>query len=72
MEFAMNDQPRMPAPEVDKRLLGNMRQSRLRVEEAMLELEDITAKLEHDIRQKRLMRVRHLLNGYEGESHNSE
>lgn len=68
----MNDRLRMPAPEVDKRLLGNMRQSRLRVEEAMLELEDITAKLEHDIRQKRLMQVRHLLNGYEGESHNSE
>lgn len=64
MESARNDQPRMPELEVDKRLLANMRQNRLRVEEAMLELEEITAKLENDIRQQRLARVRRSLDAY--------
>ena len=68
----MNDQQRIPEPEVDKQLLANMRQNRLRVEEAMLELEEITAKLEYDIRQQRLARVRRSLEGYQENSPNFE
>lgn len=68
----MNDQPRIPEPEVDKRLIANMRQNRLRVEEAMLELEEITAKLEYDIRQQRLARVRRSLKVYQEELPNLE
>lgn len=68
----MNNQPHMPEPEVDKRLLANMRQSRLRMEEAMLEIDEITAKLEHDIRQKRLERVRRSLDAYQEELPNFE
>lgn len=68
----MNDQPRIPELEVDKRLIANMRQNRLRVEEAMLELEEITAKLEHDIRQQRLARVRRSLEVYQEELPNFE
>lgn len=68
----MNDQPRIPDPEVDKRLLANMRQNRLRVEEAMLELEEITAKLEYDIRQQRLAQVRRSLEVYQEKLPNLE
>lgn len=50
----MTDKPRVPDPETSKRLLANLRQTRLEMQEFNLELDEINAKLEHDIRQQRL------------------
>lgn len=58
----MNDQLRVPDPEVDKRLLANLRRSRLEMEELGLQLEEVIANLERDLRQRRLQRVRRSLN----------
>jgi hypothetical protein len=54
----MKEQHKIPDSETSKRLLNNLRRSRLAMEAATLELEEITAKLEDEIRQKRLERVR--------------
>lgn len=54
----MTMQPRVPDPETAKRLLVNLRRSRLAIEAATLELEDITMQLENDSRQRRLVRLR--------------
>ena len=54
----MTSQPRIPDPETAKRLLANLRRSRLAMEAATLELEDITMQLENDTRQRRLVRLR--------------
>ena len=53
--------PRMPDPERVKQQLANLRRTRLEMEESRLQLEEITAKLEYDIRQQRLVRVRRSL-----------
>ena len=58
----MNDQLHIPDPEVDKRLLANLRRSRLEMEELGLQLEEVIANLERDLRQQRLQRVRRSLN----------
>lgn len=50
----MTNQPQMPDPERVKQQVANLRKNRLKMEEAMLELDEITAKLEHDIWQKSL------------------
>ncbi|MCP2728582.1 hypothetical protein [Limnofasciculus baicalensis] len=52
----MTTQPRIPDPETAKRLLANLRRSRLAMEAATLELEDITMRLENDNRQYRKLR----------------
>lgn len=57
----MTSKPRIPDPETAKRLVANLRRSRLAMEEATLELEELTARLEHDIRQKRLARLKQVL-----------
>ena len=62
MGFTMNDQLHIPDPEVDKRLLANLRRSRLEMEELGLQLEEVIANLERDLRQQRLQRVRRSLN----------
>lgn len=54
----MTDQPRVPDPETAKRLLVNLRRTHLEMEEFNLEIEEITTRLEHNIRQQRLKRVR--------------
>lgn len=54
----MTSQPRIPDPETAKRLLANLRRSRLAMEAATLELEDITMQLENESRQRRLARLR--------------
>lgn len=54
----MTSQPRIPDPETAKRLLANLRRSRLAMEAATLELEDITMQLENESRQRRLVRLR--------------
>ena len=51
-------QPHAPDSETSKRLLANLRQTRLEMREFNLELEEIMARLEQDLRQQRLQRVR--------------
>lgn len=58
----MNRQPYMPNPEVDKRLLGNLRRARLEMEEVGLQLEEVIAKLDDNLRQQRSLRVQRSLN----------
>lgn len=58
----MTNQPRIPEPETAKRLLANLRQSRLAMESATLELEDITMQLENHSRQQRLLQLRQTIN----------
>ena len=64
----MNSQPRIPDPETAKRLLVNLRRSRLAMEAATLELEDITMQLENDSRQRRLVRLRQAIKDAEAAS----
>jgi hypothetical protein len=54
----MSDQPRIPNPETAKRLLANLRQTHLEMCEFNRELDEITARVEHDIQQQRLSRAR--------------
>jgi hypothetical protein len=54
----MNDRPSAPSPETTKRLLANLRQTHLEMSEFNLELEEIAARVEHDIQQQRLNRTR--------------
>ncbi|MEG4342189.1 hypothetical protein QUB70_02705 [Microcoleus sp. A003_D6] len=54
----MNKQPRIPDPETSKRLLANLRRTRLEVQEVNLELGEINAMLAEQLRQQRLNRVR--------------
>jgi DNA-binding protein H-NS len=62
MESAMTEQPHIPDPETSKRLLANLRRTRLEMAEFNLELAEISAQLEHELRQQRLKRVRRSLN----------
>jgi hypothetical protein len=57
VEFAMKDKPYVPNPETAKRLLENLRQTHFEMNEFNLEIEKITARVEHDIRQQRLGRT---------------
>ena len=57
----MNKQPRIPDPETSKRLLANLRRTRLEVQEVNLELGEINAMLAEQLRQQRLNRVRRTL-----------
>lgn len=58
----MTKQPRIPDPETSKRLLANLRRTRLEMAEFNLELAEINARLEQELRQQRLKRVRRSLN----------
>ncbi len=51
-------QPSLPDPETAKRLLKNLRKTHREMEEFNLELAEINAQLERDIRQQRLKRLR--------------
>ncbi|MDF0556879.1 hypothetical protein [Kamptonema sp. UHCC 0994] len=57
----MNKQPHIPAPETSKRLLANLRRSRMEVQEVNLELGEINAMLAEQLREQRLKRVRRSL-----------
>jgi hypothetical protein len=59
----MKNQPQIPNPETSKRLLNNLRRTRLEVREISLELAEINAILADEIRQKQLDRVRQTLIG---------
>jgi hypothetical protein len=56
----MTQQPRIPDLATSKRLLDNVRRSRLELAESNLELAEISALLENDLRQQQLKRVRGL------------
>lgn len=52
----------MPDPEKVKQTAAKLRRSRLAIEAATLELEELTAQIEHHNRQQRLQRIRKVLN----------
>jgi hypothetical protein len=53
----MTAQPFMPDPSVDRRLLGNLRRSRLEMEELGLTLDAVIAKFDEAIRQQQMPRA---------------
>lgn len=53
----MMEQPQIPDEETRKRLIKNLRKTRLELQEFGLELEEIIVLLEKDIRQQRLRRL---------------
>lgn len=53
----MTNQARIPDPETRARLLSSLRQTRLELEEFGLQLEEIIAGLEKDIREQKLQRI---------------
>jgi hypothetical protein len=53
----MTNQPLMPDPSVDQRLLGNLRRARLEIEELGLQLDEVLARFDEEIRQQRLKRI---------------
>ena len=59
----MNKQPRIPDPETSKRLLANLRRTRMEVQEVNLELGEINTLLAEQLRLQRLNRIRRSLNG---------
>ncbi|OKH35979.1 hypothetical protein NIES2119_18440 [[Phormidium ambiguum] IAM M-71] len=61
----MNNQPHIPDAETAKRLLANLRRSRLAMEAATLELENLTMQLENDNRQRRLVRLKQAIKNAE-------
>lgn len=62
MELVMTEQPRIPDPETSKRLLANLRRTRLELGEVNQELAQINAMLAQYISQQQLQRVRRSLN----------
>lgn len=48
----------MSDPELNKRLVGNLRQARLSFEEVDLQMEEVIAKLDELIRQQKLRRIK--------------
>ena len=54
----MKQEPRIPDAETSKRLLTNLRRTRLEMKEFNLELEQMMAQLEQELCQQNLNRVR--------------
>lgn len=55
----MKTQPMIPSPEVNRRLINNLRQARLDFAEVDLQLEELVAKFDELIRQQKLERIKH-------------
>lgn len=53
----MTKQARIPDEETRKRLLANLRQTRINLQEFGLQLEELLAQIEQDIREKKLKRL---------------
>ncbi len=54
----MNEQPpRIPDEETRKRLLANLRQTRLDLQEFGLQLDEVEALLDRDIREQKMKRL---------------
>lgn len=54
----MTNQPSMPDPSVDERLLGNLRRSCLEMRELGGQFDELIAKFDEEIRQQKLGQVR--------------
>jgi hypothetical protein len=54
----VNDRKIMSDPELDQRLVGNLRRARLAFEEVDLQLEELVAKCDELIRQQKLQRIK--------------
>jgi hypothetical protein len=54
----VNNRQIMSDPELDRRLIGNLRQARLAFEEVDLQLEELVAKCDELIRQQKLQRIK--------------
>ncbi|MCL1473800.1 hypothetical protein [Argonema antarcticum] len=67
----MTKQPRIPEKETSKRLLANLRKTRLEMQEFNQELAEINAGLAQYISQQQLKRVRKSLEVLAGESQKS-
>lgn len=50
-------QPLMPSPSVDLRLVSNLRRARLEFEELGLQLDEVIARFDEEIRQQKLKRI---------------
>ncbi len=53
----MTSQPIKPIPSVNHRLLSNLRRARLEMEEVGLQLDEVIARFDEEIRQQRLVRI---------------
>jgi hypothetical protein len=53
----VNNRQIMSDPELDSRLIGNLRRARLDFEEVDLQLEELVAKCDEVIRQQKLQRI---------------
>jgi hypothetical protein len=54
----VNNRRIMSDPELDNRLIGNLRQARLAFEEVDLQMEEVIAKLDELIRQQKRQRIK--------------
>jgi hypothetical protein len=54
----VNNRQIMSDPELDRRLIGNLRRARLAFEEVDLQLEELVAKCDELIRQQKLQRIK--------------
>jgi hypothetical protein len=54
----VNNRQIMSDPELDRRLIENLRQARLAFEEVDLQLEELVAKCDELIRQQKLQRIK--------------
>ena len=57
----MTNQPLMPNPSVDQRLLGNLRRAHLEMEELGLQFDEVLARFDEEIRQQSLKRIQQSL-----------
>jgi hypothetical protein len=57
----MTNQPLMPNPSVDQRLLGNLRRACLEMEELGLQFDEVLARFDEEIRQQRSKRIQQSL-----------
>jgi hypothetical protein len=67
----MTEQRFMPDRSVDLRLLGNLRRSRLEMEELGLQFDEVLAKFDEEIRQQKGKRIQNSLNVASDRSVNS-
>jgi hypothetical protein len=54
----ITNQPLMPDPSVDQRLLGNLRHSFIEMQELGVQFDELIAKFDEEIRQQKLDRIR--------------
>jgi hypothetical protein len=65
----MMSQPIQPTASVNRRLLSNLRRARLEMEEVGLQLDEVIARFDEEIRQQRLVRIQKSLDNEQLFSH---